>query len=325
MKVERFIFLVVICGICVFFYAYLQGLEQVESAPDDHFPRLFARLKDFEKQYADYFEKIKQQVKDTYGESFVQRLSRPQLRRNFGFERQEDLNNAALRFHFYAVTTRGGETDVRPVYDDFKPKLLWDKVLELLINRAFEITGEKTGKNEDDDKMSGMISMVMKGSGLGDIKEPACFVDLNLMGEGSLLYWDILYRRCPASVENAIDREKCVRGLFVAEIDRKNLIRDFYLSQIEQQPEKKAGDFILGFIAREEGRSYVEALYPEDESNNAELGQAFSELLKYRLPVFYGDDKRPSLLIESFNMTDVCVGVTLDSDPLRQNGTVSGK
>lgn len=315
MKIERIFFLLLLAAMGLFCYF---SLPKTPVSQNNHLLDLFARLREFELRYADYLMATKKLVQDTYQSDAVQKLSRPQLRKEFSFANQEELNNVALRFHFYAVTKKDNDLDVRAVYDDFKPKMLWEKVLDLLVTQAFEITGEKSPKKDGDDKTSALIAMVMKGSGLAEIKEPGCFIDLNLMGESQLLYWDVLYRKCPASVEQVLDRQKCVRGIFVAEIDQKNLIRDFFLSSAAKN---QTSNFTLAFLAQEENLSYVEALYPENKAGDELLGQAFLELFRYRTPVFYGLPEQPQLLIESWNMTDVCIGVSLN--PIGQ-GNIEG-
>ncbi len=220
---------------------------------------------------------LKEQIRQAYISDEVQKFSRPGMRKAWAADRKEDSQNSVLRIMSASVDFRDGEVRVREVFDSHKPAAIWEKVLDMLAKEALKRSREY--REEGDAKLQGMVGMLMKGSGLGELTEPGQFHELSFLGSPSLFYWNVIHKRCPAAVTRGTGAEECVRGLFLAEIDLLNYSRDYFASRSAIQDD-------LGRAAVfSDPDGNILQLFPFREEHNADLAEAFRRALLLRTAV----------------------------------------
>jgi len=108
---------------------------------------------------------------------------------------------------------------------------------------------------------------------------------LQFMGEDTLFYWNVITKRCPQRVRKSKGITKCVRGLFVAEIERRLLLRDYWESLPKSQEEKP---FVV-FLEQKSDLKFVHSILPTDHFDNQAVAETVESTMK---------DGFPSLLVE---------------------------
>lgn len=220
---------------------------------------------------------LKEQIQAAYASDEVQKFSRPGMRKAWATDRKEDSQNAVLRIMSASVDFRDEEIRVREVFDSHKPAAIWEKVLDMLAKEALKRSGEY--REEGDAKLQGMVGMLMKGSGLGELTEPGQFHELSFLGAPSLFYWNTIHKRCPAAVTRETGAEECVRGLFLAEIDLLNYSRDYFASRSAIQDD-------LGRAAVfSDPKGNILQLFSVKEEHNADLALALKKALQLKTAV----------------------------------------
>ncbi len=236
----------------------------------------------------------------------VQKFRRAELRKQYSHEKKEDSLNAVKRVSFFTASQKDEGFEIREVYETHKPKLVWEKILDLLAKEAFKRTGE-LNTEEKSDKMGDMIGMFMKDSGLGALNDPGSFHRLNLLGQNVMFYWDILYRRCPDNVRAITGKDECVRGLFLAEIDLLNYNREFTYQYLNQPSPYQLS---LGFVKKEGSEPYFHAIHPSTQEHNDSLSKAMHESLSLEAAILRESKETTHLIWPSHNFTGSILGLS---------------
>ena len=283
------------------------GGASVESAKDGLLPKI-AKV---EQAFQDFLESKKKEVKKTFSETYVQKLSRSKVRKNLSFKRKGDMKDATIRYAVFTVSNKKDEVETRPVFDHFKAPLIWDKVISMMSGKALENTGEKAPGSSDGKmgKFSQMLDIVMKDSGLGKIKIPGQFATLTLMSEDVIFYWDVIHKKCPSKIRKSKGIKNCVKGLFLGEIDRKNLVRDF---ANEVAPGVLSGEDVtrIGILGKDEDQEFFSNVYPASLHSDSKFAAAFHQLISRRLPQFYqGESDRIGMILKSQTLPHSVVAV----------------
>jgi hypothetical protein len=281
-------------ALSILIYALYQCESEKNSISEDHAKiQVLNALRDFEKGFMRWNLKGRKAVREVAQEPMVQKLIRPKIRKRFARDRRSDWQNLSKRFSVYTVRNSKGQLKVRPVFEDYRPRLLWEKVLEMLASRALEISGElNSGANGGSTKMQELAALVLKGTGLSKIQEPASFTSLDLLGEQTLFYWDILYRRCPQKIRMNKGLVRCVKGLFLAELSPRLMLRDYWEQKI---PHSENFFYSIIFsnsmVFSNESRSKpsVEALFPWTLHSSFPYAKALGNLGSLGLPEFFED------------------------------------
>lgn len=256
----------------VLYYESKGGPGGAHSIQEHPGRTLLATQQMIEGEFEKYLSSLKVKIENEFESKDVQKLSRSRVRKKFAFETKAQSQAATLRYSVYTVDSRR-EPGFRKVYEDFKSALVWDKIMEMLVSQALKSSGEETGDQSDSkmEKFSEMISMVMKDNGLAKIQEPGNFNEFALFGEDTVFYWNTIMKKCPSRVRKQLGIQKCVKGLFLAEVDRKNLVRDF--AQMESVLEK------IHALALVDKKELLE-LYPIESAYHSKLAGAFGRALE---------------------------------------------
>lgn len=253
-------------------------------------PNLMSKLVQIEKDYSNFIETKKLEISKVYKSKEVQKLKRGPLRKLYSYETKADSRQSTLRFSFYTVKETKGKLETRGVFDDFRSKMLWDRLLKVMAKEAFLANGEQVKESED--KMNSMISMVMKDSGLSQIQNRSEFHHLELLGDNVLVFWDTIYKRCSQKKRKELGIKNCVKGLFIGEIDLRNTVRDFYIS-------KSTDDLGWAEYKKSKGKVILNHLYPSSESNNLQLYSKLSESYSLGVPLSFQDKTMQYLVYPS--------------------------
>ncbi|MBW7876891.1 MAG: hypothetical protein H3C47_13000 [Candidatus Cloacimonetes bacterium] len=299
-------------GLFIFSWFLLLGL----GAPGIYFWEENLRLKSvndllseqeaLEKNFLLGLETYKQEILADLKSDSVQKFRRAELRKQYSFDKKEDAQNAVKRVSFFTASQKEDGFEIREVYETHKPKLVWEKILDLLAKEAFKRTRE-LNTEEKADKMGDMIGMFMKDSGLGALNDPGSFHRLNLLGQNVIFFWDILYRRCPDNIRSVTGQDECVRGLFLAEIDLLNYNREFTYLNLNQ-PSKN--QLTLGFFKKEGAELNYHAIHPTEREKNQSLADAMHESLKLEAPILREDKEEIHLIWPSHNFTSSILGLS---------------
>ncbi|MCJ8345532.1 hypothetical protein MJH12_08325, partial [bacterium] len=230
---------------------------------------LFEQLVQLEKNYQSFVESKKNEVLKIYQSKNVKKLRRGPLRKSYSYATKSDAKEATVRYSFYTVKESKGKLDIRAVFDDFRSKLIWERLLKLMAKEALLSNQEKVKESED--KMSSMISMVMKGSGISQIKNRSKFHHLELLGDNVLVFWDSIYKKCSQKKRKQLGIKNCVKGIFIGEIDLRNTVRDFYTS------ESISDNVGWAQYKKSKGELFLSSLYPSKDKNNIQLYSKLKE------------------------------------------------
>jgi len=159
--------------------------------------------------------------------------------------------------------------------------------LEMLARNSLETTGElDSDSKQGAGKMKELASLVLKGTGLSSLQKPTSFTTLDFLGEQTQFYWDVLYRRCPQKIRVEKGLERCVKGLFLAELSPRLLLRDFW--QQQDQSESGLSYALIYSSGTGEGRA-VESLFPWTLQDSFATAQALRNLGSRGVPQVYKD------------------------------------
>ena len=249
-------------------------------------------LRDLEIGFQDYLNQAKKEIHEAFEDKETQSFSRSALRKRFSFDRKSDLLNSPIRISIYEARSRSGKDYPHPLFEDYKPAVIWDKILPALLGEALRQTGE--GKPEVEDglsKFTEMASVLMPNAKKISFKTPGEFIDLKLMGEDTLFYWNLITKRCPQRIRRALEIDSCLKGLFVAEIDKKVLLKKYW-NTLEEKENSKV---FLAFLDQADQQEYVFQLFPPNEAKNQYIFDSIQKAMNEPLPylkteesVFYG-------------------------------------
>ena len=244
-----------------------------------------------ERAYRNYIENLRSDIVTTYQSKDVQSLRRGNLRKKYSKDRKSDSLNETIRYSFYTVRSKQSEVVVQPIFETFKPKLLWEKLLNMMATKALNYTSElSTVKNlEPSNKFSEMIGVFLQGSGLGEIQQPGNFSKLDVLNEDIFIYWDIIYKRCSSSVRKSTGRTQCVKGIFMGEIDRRNSVRDFAYQWQANKSDDQGLKTYFGIVGSQDGLNFVDSFIPHKIDSNFEIGTSVKNLLEDSSPRFFKD------------------------------------
>ncbi|PCJ17874.1 MAG: hypothetical protein COB02_12465 [Candidatus Cloacimonadota bacterium] len=276
--------IILVLGVVIGYAASFYFIKPVTSKPKENTrikskKSLYQRLFIIEEQYHEFIEKKKKEVIDVYNSKNVQKLRRGPLRKSYSFEAKSDSKESTIRFSFYTVKQNKNKLEMRAVFDDFRSKLIWDRLLKVMAKEALKSNKEEV--KQSNDKMSSMISMVMKGSGLSQIKNRSQFHHLQFMGDDVLIFWDSIYKKCSQKKRKLFGIKKCVKGIFIGEIDLRNTVRDFYRDEINNKN--------IGWAQYRKNKKsiYLSNLFPSDEQNNVILYEKLKESYKMGVPLTF--------------------------------------
>ncbi|MCO4781283.1 MAG: hypothetical protein KC646_03095 [Candidatus Cloacimonetes bacterium] len=289
-------FVLFFVGAILGYFGHSYNMQTIPKIPNKNLvkkvsqPSLLTRLLEVEKRYFDYVEVQKSEIEKVYHSKNVQKLRRGPLRKLYSYETKADSKQATLRYSFYTVKESKGKLETRAVFDDFRSKMLWDRLIKVMAKQAFLANGEKVKESED--KMNSMISMVMKDSGLSQIQNRSEFHHLELLGDNVLVFWDSIYKKCSQKKRKELGIQKCVKGLFIGEIDLKNTVRDFYLEHSNEN---------LGWAeyTKSKGLKVLSHLYPTSESKNLTLYTKLNESQALGVPLFFNTSGKNYLVYPS--------------------------
>jgi len=267
---------------------------------------MFEELKSFEKEFQGYLEESKMGIEKSFHQDFVQSFQRSKLRKAFAFSRKSDLLDNPVRISIYEVRERGGKQQAREVFENFKPAVLWDKIIPALLNQALVKTGQETkGSGGGFSKFSEMAALLMPDSGKTNFTIPGQFIDLQLMGNDTLFYWNMITRRCPQRIQKSKGIKKCLKGLFLAEIDKRVLLRDFWYKRGSSPAIRP----FVAFLDRSQERDYVFQLYPSNEAGNRWIFEAVQGALKSSFPVFEAREDIAYASVQSPGVKQAVIGL----------------
>lgn len=260
--------------------------------------RLLLEQQRVESDYKDFVEKLKTQILSTYNSEDVQKLRRGVIRKNFSHERKSDRTESTVRYSFYTVRTQKSEIEILPVFDNYKPKLLWDKFLQMMSRKALISTAEidSSGAGGSNEKFSEMIGVVLKDSGLAALQEPGQFGRFDLLGEDIMIYWNIIFKKCSSSIRKSSGQTQCVKGIFVGEIDRRNSVRDFAKSWLNAGQLGRPIETYFGLIDQQSGHQFVESFFPHHMDSSADMGSAIRDFLDDSSPRFYRENQHLAIV-----------------------------
>ena len=248
--------------VSIFVFLYQEITDSTISEKNQKYSDLIIEQARVEKAYRTYLENLRSDVVSTYQSKDVQGLRRGNLRRKYSKDRKSDSLDQTIRYFFYTVTNKHSEVLVQPVFETFKPKLLWEKLLKMMANKALNSTSESSSVENfnSNEKFSEMISVFLQGSGLGAMQQPGNFSKLDVLNEDIFVYWDIIYKRCSSSVRKSTGRTQCVKGIFLGEIDRRNSVRDFAHQWHATNADSKGLKTYFGLIGTQDDLTYVGVL-----------------------------------------------------------------
>ena len=254
-----------------------------------------------ESEYLNYMDQLKGTVVSVSVSKDVQKLRRGSLRKKYFLPRKADVSQSTLRYASYTVKKNSSDIIVRPVYETFKSKLFWDKLLKIMARQALISTDEMkiALHSNSGEKFTEIISIFLKDAGLANLEYPGNFNEFSMLGEDILLYWDIVYKKCSSSIRKTTGRTQCVKGIFTGEIDRRNSVRDFALNW--QENNNYANDIVTEFgqIERSFSKSFIEAYWPSIEHSNRDLGENINKFLKDRGSRFFKEGNKLALIRKS--------------------------
>ncbi|MEE2924778.1 MAG: hypothetical protein VX619_08370 [bacterium] len=259
-----------------------------------------------ESEYLNYMDQLKETVVSVSLSKDVQKLRRGSLRKKYFLPRKADVSQSTLRYASYTVKKDESDIIIRPVYETFKSKLFWDKLLKIMARQALVSTDEmKIALHPNGgEKFTEIISIFLKDAGLANLEYPGNFSEFSMLGEDILLYWDIVYKKCSSSIRKTTGSTQCVKGIFTGEIDRLNSVRDFALNW--QENNNNANDIVTEFgqIKRSYSKSFIEAYWPSIEHSNRYLGENINKFLKDRGCRFFREGDKLALIRKSQILPD---------------------
>ena len=95
-----------------------------------------------ESEYLKYMEKLKNTVVSVSLSKDVQKLRRANLRKKFFNSRKADAAQSTIRYATYTVKQKNNDITVRPIYETFKSKIFWDKLLQIMAKQVLISTNE---------------------------------------------------------------------------------------------------------------------------------------------------------------------------------------
>lgn len=277
--------------VSIFVFLYRELTDSTISEENQKYSDLIIEQARIEKAYRTYLDNLRSDVVATYKSKDVQSLRRGNLRRKYSKDRKSDSLDQTIRYFFYTVTNKQSEVIVQPVFETFKPKLLWEKLLNMMANKALNSTSELSSVENlnSNEKFSEMISVFLQGSGLGAMQQPGNFSKLDVLDEDIFIYWDIIYKRCSSSVRKSTGRTQCVKGIFIGEIDRRNSVRDFAYQWQVNKADSQGLKTYFGLMDTQDGLTYVDSFMPSKIHSNAEIGDAINDLLQNSSPKSFKD------------------------------------
>ena len=263
--------------------------------------QLMTEQRRVEAEYLNYIENLKKEVISAFLSKDVQKLRRASLRKKYFRARKADRIQTTLRFAAYTVKKKGSDLTVRPVYETFKSKIFWDKLLKTLAKQAFISTSEMTAtlNSSGGEKLTEIIGIFLKDAGLSDLERPGTFNEFTMLGEDTFLYWDIIYKKCNASVRRATGSKQCAKGIFLAEIDRRNSVRDFALNWQKSTATNVQVVTEFGQLERSLNQSFIEAYWPLSEHSNSTLGLNLNKFINDSGSRFFKQGDQLSLIRKS--------------------------
>ncbi len=263
--------------------------------------QLMTEQRRVEAEYLNFIENHKKEVVSTFMSKDVQKLRRASLRKKYFRARKADRIQTTLRFAAYTIKKKGSDLTVRPVYETFQSKIFWDKLLKMLAKQAFISTNEMSAtlNSSGGEKFTEIIGILLKDAGLSALERPGNFNEFTMLGEDSFLYWDIIYKKCNASVRRATGSKKCVKGIFVAEIDRRNSVRDFALNWQKNTNANVEVVTEFGQLERSLNQSFIEAYWPLREHSNSILGVNLNKFINDSGSRFFKQGDELSLIRKS--------------------------
>ena len=254
-----------------------------------------------ESEYLKYVEKLKNTVVSVSLSKDVQKLRRANLRKKFFKSRKADAAQSTVRYATYTVKQKNNEITVRPIYETFKSKIFWDKLLQIMAKQALISTNEmKTALHPSgSEKFTEIINIFLKDAGLGNLENPGYFNEFSMLGEDIIFYWNVVLKKCSSSIRKTIGSTQCVRGIFTAEIDRSNSVRDFARNWQQREVQIGGINTEFGHIKGTSNHSFIEAYWPPTQHSNSELGQNVNQFLIDRGSRFFREGNKLALISKS--------------------------
>ena len=254
-----------------------------------------------ESEYLEYMEKLKNTVVSVSLSKDVQKLRRANLRKKFFKSRKADAAQSTVRYATYTVRQKNDDITVRPIYETFKSKIFWDKLLQIMAKQALISTNElKSALHPSGgEKFTEIINIFLKDAGLSNLENPGYFNEFSMLGEDIILYWNVVLKKCSSSVRKTIGSTQCVRGIFTAEIDRRNSVRDFARNWQQREVHIGGVDTEFGLIKGTSNDSFIEAYWPPTQYSNSELGQNINQFLIDRGTRFFRMGDQLALISKS--------------------------
>ena len=158
-----------------------------------------------ESEYLKYMEKLKNTV--TVSLRSVQKLRRANLRKKFLTHEKQMLPQSTVRYATYTVKQKNNDITVRPIYETFKSKIFWDKLLQIMAKQALISTNEmKSALNPSGgEKFTEIINIFLRDAGLSNLENPGYFNEFSMLGEDIILYWNVVLKKCSSSVRKTIE------------------------------------------------------------------------------------------------------------------------
>ena len=270
------------------------------TSPADTSMDLFYSLRALESDFQKYLNGAKEEVRQSFEDQETQAFNRSGMRKKFSFARKSDFNDSPIRVSIYEARSKNGEDYAHPLFESYKPAVIWDKILPALMSEALRLTGEGKAQKEDGfSKFTEMASLLMPNAKKIGFRTPGEFIDLKLMGEDTLFYWNYVTKRCPQRVRNALGIDSCLKGLYLAEIDKRVLLRNYWNTL---KPKEGARVF-MAFLDQAQEKEYVFQLLPSEEGSNKFVFDSIQKALKESLPYintqgpnYYGAVRFPGVL-----------------------------
>lgn len=292
-------------AICLLISLYINGVKSMQGNSISPHEKLVNQQRRVEYEYSRYINELKDSVVSVSISKDVQKLRRANLRKKYFLARKADVSQSTLRYGSYTVKKKGSDVIVRPVYETYKSKILWDKLLKIMGKQALISTNEMTSSLHagEAEKFTQIINIFLKDSGLDNIEKPANFNEFGMLGENIFLYWDIIYKKCSASVRKTTGRTKCVRGIFTGEIDRSNSVRDFALEWQQKNRELEVTTE-FGLLKKVSTETIIEAYWPSFQHSNGALGENINKFIEDRGSRFFKEGDKLALVSNSEVLPD---------------------
>ena len=254
-----------------------------------------------ESEYLRYMQNLKKTVVSNFLSKDVQKLRRASLRKKYFHGRKSDRLQETLRFAIYTAKKKGSRLTVRPVYETHKSKIFWDKLINMVAKQAFVLTNETSASLNvgNGEKLNEIISIFLKDAGLSNIEKPGNFNEFAMLGEDALLYWDIIYKKCSASIRRTTGSTQCVKGIFIGEIDRRNSVKDFALHWQSKTDQNSKLVTEFGQLKSVMDQSFIEAYWPLEQNSNKILGENLSKSIDDSGSRFFKQESHLNLISKS--------------------------